>query len=48
MADKKDKKSPEQQADERATKDLKSAHAQEFDQLKQQHVDKLKEKREGN
>ena len=47
MAEKKDKKSPEQQADERAMKDLKTAHSAEYDKLKKEHADKLKEKQGG-
>ena len=38
---KKDKKTPEQQADEKAMSDLKSAHSAEYDQLKRQYKDKM-------
>jgi hypothetical protein len=47
MADAKGKKSPDKQADDNAMRDLKSAHAAEFDQLKKEHAERLKEKQGG-
>jgi len=40
----KDQKTPAQRADDRALRDLKSAHPAEYDKIRKQHADKLKEK----
>jgi len=40
----KDQKTPAQQVDDRALRDLKSAHPAEYDKIRKQYADKLKEK----